>query len=245
VTDRDNDPRQRWDAERAGPDAWLQSVTASDAAASTHADRVFDAIEAALISGEIPLGSRLGEEALSRRLGVSRGTLREALRRLEGRGLVERLPHAGVRVVQLSQTDLIELYEMREPLEGMACRLAAQRMSDEEIRHLRTLLLQHRAAEKSPEAAHGLLDFHFLIAKASRSRRLEKLLSQDLYSLIRLCRLRIAQRAPRVARAGDEHRRILDAIEDRDAELAELLMRRHIATARRHLEQQYAEDKLS
>jgi DNA-binding GntR family transcriptional regulator len=213
------------------------------AASATHADRAFDAIESALISGEIPLGSRLGEEALSRRLGVGRGPLREALRRLEGRGLVERLPHAGVRVVQLTQTDLIELYEMREPLEGMACRLAAERMSDEEIAQLRSLLQEHRSTQGSPEAAHGILDFHLLIARASRSRRLEQLLSQDLYSLIRLSRLRSAQKAPRVARAGNEHLRILDAIEERDAELAELLMRRHIATARRHLEQQYIDEK--
>ncbi len=96
----------------------------------TQSDRVFELIERALVSGEIPLGSRLAEEQLSRRSGVSRGPMREALRRLEGRGLVVRLPHAGVRVVQLDRRDMAKLYEVRASLEGLACRLAAQTMSE-------------------------------------------------------------------------------------------------------------------
>ncbi len=223
------------------PGRWLQPADIS-ATAMTHTDRVFDAIEGALISGEIPLGSRLGEEALSRRLGVSRGPLREALRQLEGRGLVERLPHAGVRAIFLSRTDLIELYEMREPLEGMACRLAAERMSDADIAQMRHVLQQHRAGKTlKAEASHGEFDFHILVAQACRSRRLEKLLCHDLYSLVRLSRLRIAQLAPRAIGAADEHLSIMNAIANRDPELAEMLMRRHIAAARKHLEQNYVE----
>jgi DNA-binding GntR family transcriptional regulator len=244
----------KMDLERTGRDAnyeiqqriqlnaWLHQTEVPVAdVTSTHADRVFDAIENAMITGDIPLGCRLGEEALSRRLGVSRGTLREALRRLEGRGLVERLPRAGVRVVQMSLADLVELYEIRESIEGMACRLAAQRMSVEEIQHLRKLLLRFEdTPQPSDKPHHGWLDFHFLIAKASRSRRLEQILCQDLYSLIRLCRLRIAARSvARLERAQKDHLRILDAIEERDGELAEILMRRHVAAARNDLGQQY------
>ena len=91
----------------------------------THVDRVFEQIERAIVVGEFAPGSRLGEETLAERFGVSRGPLREALRQLEGRGLVVRLPHAGVRVVALGHEDLIELYEIRGNLEGLACRLAA------------------------------------------------------------------------------------------------------------------------
>ena len=208
----------------------------------THVDRVFEAIEEALISGEIPLGSKLGEEALSRRLGVSRGPLREALRQLEGRGLVERLPHAGVRAIHLRRSDLIELYEMREPLEGMACRLAAERMSDEDIERLRATLRAHQSgAKRQAEASHGELDFHILVAQACRSGRLERLLCHDLYSLIRLSRLRIAKIAPRSAGASGEHLAIMNAIANRDPELAEILMRRHISAARKHLEKNYVE----
>ena len=215
-------------------------VAAEDAAggAMTHADRIFTAIETALITGEIPLGSRLGEEALARQYGVSRGPLREALLRLEGRGLVERLPHAGARVVRMDQADLLELYEIREPLEGMACRLAAQRRTEADVEALRRALQLHGGPDVPAGAGRRLLDFHFLIARASRSRRLEQMLCQDLYFLIRLCRRRAALIAPRDDAAAKEHQRILEAIEERDGELAELLMRRHVAATRRHLSQQ-------
>jgi DNA-binding GntR family transcriptional regulator len=205
------------------------------ATSATRMDRVFEAIELALISGEIPPGSRLGEEVLCRRFGVGRGPLREALRRLEGRGLVARLPNAGVCAVAMQTADLIELYEIREPLEGTVCRLAAQRMSTEEIANLRLLLVQHRGSQAFRDGTHhGDLDFHYMLAKGARSKRLERLLCKDLYSLIRLCRLTIAHAPDRQLRAYRDHERILDAIEDRDADLAELLMRRHIASARHH-----------
>lgn len=209
----------------------------TSAAVATRMDQVFEAIEFALISGEIPPGSRLREEALCQRFGVGRGPLREALRRLEGRGLVERLPNAGVCAVLLQTADLIELYEIREPLEGAICRLAAQRMSAAEIAELRLLLVRHRTSQAFQDGTHyGDFDFHYLLAKSARSKRLEQFLCKDLYSLIRLCRFAIAHASGRQHQAYRDHERILDAIEDRDPDLAELLMRRHIAAARRRFE---------
>jgi DNA-binding GntR family transcriptional regulator len=199
----------------------------------TQAARLFEAIEHALITGEYAPGTRLGEKTLSRRFGVSRGPLREALRHLEGRGLVVRLPHAGVRVVSLGETDLDELYEIRQSLEATACRLAAQRITADEVAGLRALLARHRTSEAFREGRHyGNLDIHYLIVKAARSSRLERFLCTDLYSLIRLCRFANADAPGKPERAHQEHERIVDAIEDRDAELAELLMRRHIAASR-------------
>ncbi len=75
---------------------------------ATLSDRVFDELEQEIVSGQIAMGTKLGEEVLAARFGVSRGPLREALRRLEGRALVERTAHAGVRVVNLDTRDLIE-----------------------------------------------------------------------------------------------------------------------------------------
>jgi DNA-binding GntR family transcriptional regulator len=207
----------------------------------THADRVFEEIERAIVTGEFAPGSRLGEEALAARLGISRGPLREALRRLEGRGLVVRLPHAGVRVVTLTHEDLIELYEIRSNLEGLACRLAAQRMSAEEIDALEALLRRHADDEhlRSGESyfqEHGAFDFHFVIARLSRSRRLEQLLCHDYYSLTRMFRFHTGHKPGRPRQAYKDHLRIWEALRDRDAELSELLMRRHVEAARRELE---------
>ena len=96
-------------------------------------DVVAERIEAAIFSGQIEPGSRLSEQGLALSLGVSRGPLREAIRRLEGRKLLERTPNIGVRVAQVSLKDLNEILQMREALEGLACSLAAVHMPDAEI----------------------------------------------------------------------------------------------------------------
>ncbi len=205
----------------------------------TQSDRLFDSLENAIVTGEFPLGSRLGEEALARRFGASRGPLREALRRLEGRGLVVRLPHAGVRVVSLDEADLDELYDIRVSLEGTATRLATERSTEAEIGAFRTLVASSQHLDSLREGRHsGVLDLHYLIAKASRSRRLERLLCGELYSLIRLCRFALAHTPGKPERARRDHERIIDAIEDRDGELAELLMRRHVEASRSDFQRQ-------
>lgn len=210
--------------------------TTSDLGHRTQSDRVFEEVERALVSGDIPLGSRLGEEQLSRRFGVSRGPMREALRRLEGRGLVVRLPHAGVRVVQLDRQDMVELYEVRASLEGLACRRAAETMTEASFDRLDALLRKHREAEalqadRSYHQEYGELDFHFVLAQHCGSRRLTQLLCRDLYSIMRLFRFKTGHVLGRPLRAFVDHERILQAMRHRDGELAELLMRRHVAAA--------------
>lgn len=222
----------------------MKSMDTGQPQALTQSDRLFDSIENAIISGEYPLGARLGEEALARRFGASRGPLREALRRLEERSLVVRLPHAGVRVATLDEADLQELYDIRVSLEGTACRLAAEHATEAEIAAFRALVASSDHIDSLREGRiSGALDLHYLIAKASRSRRLERLLCGDLYSLIRLCRLAFAHTPGKPERAKRDHERIIDAIEDRDAELAELLMRRHVEASRRDFQRQRAESR--
>jgi DNA-binding GntR family transcriptional regulator len=204
---------------------------------STRGDRIFRELEFDIVSGKLPMGAKLGEETLAARFGVSRGPLREALRRLEGGGLVVRLPHLGVRVVQLSKSDLAEVYEIREVLEGLAARLAAERMSYEE-RHALKDLLQNHLDLASHEGrifpqAFGDEDIHYGIAKGAGSYLLKRLLCGDLYSLIRLCRYRTT--GPDQVYAYKDHIRIVDAIYNRDGEMAEILMRRHIVSARDRL----------
>src|SRR4051794_19411623 len=92
------------------------------------ADEAFGKIVEAITAGDFKPGGRIAEAALARQLGISRGPLREALGRFEGR-LVERKPHVGVKVIDLSDKDLVELFAVREALEGMACRLAAMTAS--------------------------------------------------------------------------------------------------------------------
>jgi DNA-binding GntR family transcriptional regulator len=207
----------------------------------TLADNIRQKLISAIVEGEIPQGSKVSEVELATRYGVSRGPLREAMRDLEGLRLVERKPHAGVRVVALNCEELKEIFTIREALEGMAARLAATEMSDQEINSLRKLLELHESKVRESQGQsyfqqHGDLDFHLRILSGSGNRRLYKLMGDELYQLILMYRRQSSQRPSRPLRALEEHKRICDAIEARDPELAEMLMRRHIQGAKNSLQ---------
>ncbi len=209
---------------------------------TTLTERLFDALQRAIVEGEIPQGSKISEPELARQHGVSRGSLREAIARLEAHKLVERKPNLGARVVTLSYGQLIEIFQLREALEGMAARLAAQNMSEGEIEELRTLLDQHgeQIAEQHGQAyfqKQGDLDFHYRIVQGSKNRQLISLLCDDLYHLLRMYRYQFGMRSKRSQQAFDEHHYLLNALAAHDEEMAELLMRQHVRSSRRNVEE--------
>ncbi|MFO7909485.1 GntR family transcriptional regulator [Vreelandella aquamarina] len=211
----------------------------------TLAERVFHQLQDAIVRGEIAPGSKITEPGLSKTYGISRGPLREAMRRLEAHRLIERVPHVGARVVQLSMRELLELFDLREALESMAARLAAEHMTADEIAGLRNVLAVHEGQDdlKSGEAYYqreGDLDFHYRIVLGSHNKMLMNLLCDDLYYLVRLYRTQFSASGSRPHRAFVEHHRIVDAIEAGDAELAELLMRRHVSASRENVADRYA-----
>ncbi len=212
---------------------------------ATLADRVFEQLRRAIVEGEIAPGSKISEPEMAARFGISRGPLREAMRRLESTNLVERRPNLGARVVTLTSEQLIEIYVVREALEGMAARLAAEHMADEAIEELKHLLEQHRreVAREYWQAyfqKEGDMDFHYRIVKGSGNQRLIGILCDDLYHLARMYRCQFGMGSDRARDALKEHALIVDAIAERDGELAELLMRRHIRTSRRGVERRLA-----
>ena len=190
-----------------------------------------------IVLGNLSPGEKLNEVELATRFNVSRGPVREALRRLAERSLVVFSPNAGARVIRHSLDDILHLLDIREHLEGVAAKLAAEHMTVDEKADLRSLLEAHsiavasnrdRAYVQHPED----LDFHFVIIKASRNPILFNILCCDFYARLRIFRNHHKNIPGRGERALEEHRRILVAIEEGDSELAELLMRRHIAAAR-------------
>jgi DNA-binding GntR family transcriptional regulator len=218
------------------PDAAAQEPTA------TLAERLFQTLTDAILQGELPLGSKISEPALARRYGVSRGPLREALHRLQERKLITRSANHGARVIERTPQALYELFVVREALEGIAVREAVLRCSDADIQALRDSVVRHeaevQALSESEPYVHGSpnRDFHFLIAYASRNPFLISLLCAELYPLLRLFRAQTNDTRKRREQSVMEHKRILTAMEERDPELAEVLMRRHIAAARRSRE---------
>ena len=220
--------------------------TPSDASESeTIADRVFQQLRAAIVEGQIPAGSKISEPEMAARFGISRGPLREAMRRLESTNLVERRPNVGARVITLTSTQLLEIYVIREALEGMAARLAAEHMSDDAIEELKDLMEHHRrdVARDFWQAyfqKEGDMDFHYRIVQGSGNRRLIAILCDDLYHLARMYRCQFGMGGDRAREALREHELIVDSIAERDGELAELLMRRHIRASRRAVEARLA-----
>ncbi|MFA5372217.1 MAG: GntR family transcriptional regulator [Sideroxydans sp.] len=189
-----------------------------------------------IVTGELAQGQKLNEAELAESFGMGRGPLREALRHLEGMRLVKRIPNVGARVVVLDRKTLSDLYAVREALEGMACRIAATQLTDAEISQLSKLLDKHEqqireGGGKVYSQSEGDLDFHYQIARGSRNQMLMDLLGNEQYQLLRMCRYRTSRKANRTQPALQQHRQIVAALEQRDGELAELLMRRHIQGA--------------
>jgi len=209
-------------------------------------DTLAERIEAAIVSGELQPGSKLREQTLALSLGVSRGPLREAIRRLEGRKLLQRTPNIGVSVAAISPNDFYELLQLREVLEGLACSLAAKNMTDEELEGLAELLDQHQQ-QRSVQDGVGYyqeskdFDFHFRIVRGSQNMRLAQMLCDDLYYLLKVYRFKSSTKSGRAKQALGEHRDIVAALMRRDPEDAEQKMRLHIRNSRRYIEEQIKE----
>ncbi|ASG08739.1 GntR family transcriptional regulator [Vibrio anguillarum] len=214
---------------------------------NTKSENLTEYLIEAIVEGRIAPGSKISEPELAKRFQVSRGPLREAIMRVEGLGLIERVSHVGARVIELSPGKLVELYAVREALEGMAARLAARNISPSELQGLEALLSTHSNHIEQVEGAsyfhqHGDFDFHYRIIKASRNHKLVTLLCDELYHLLRMYRYQSPRSHSRPKEALDEHKYILQAIKNRDEELAEMLMRRHISGSRILIEQQIVKE---
>jgi DNA-binding GntR family transcriptional regulator len=198
----------------------------------TRGDEVFNRILELIYSAELAPGMVVNELALANRFGVSRGPIREAIRRLQGIQLVSREPYMRARVVSLSTEGILQLFQMREALEGYACRLAARGMSDEDIA---ALIADFEADHRCPPTGEKRFDFHERIVRASGNRRIIDTLCGDLYHLLRIYR-RISGAVPeRKELAYAEHWQILRALKMRDGDLAESLMRSHVERAGLHV----------
>ncbi|MBL9122035.1 MAG: GntR family transcriptional regulator [Planctomycetaceae bacterium] len=201
-------------------------------------DDVVARLEQLILTGTLKPGEKVLEQALSARLGVSRGPLREAIRTLEARRLLQRKPFAGVRVAKFTIDEIDELLITREALEGMACRLAAENMTLREIRQLRASCdaLNELVASAGVAAAFQKGrddDLHLQIAQGSHNRLLADMICRDLYPLLGLFRYYTAQlRGGDFASSFRQHSGIIAAIERRQPDLAEQRMRKHIAQSR-------------
>ncbi|WP_108445563.1 GntR family transcriptional regulator [Halomonas denitrificans] len=196
----------------------------------SNAQRLRDALEDDIINGRRTPGERLDTEALCREFDVSRTPVREAVQQLVASGLVTVVPKKGTFVAKVGLDQLIEMFEVMAELEGMCGRLAARRISEEELVALREAMERCEVAARGGDTDEYYYEnegFHHAIYAASHNGFLAdeaRQLKQRLKPYRRL-QLQVRQR---MGRSLAEHREILDAIEGGDAASAERLMRDHV-----------------
>lgn len=192
--------------------------------------QIFNRIRDDILSGNYTPGEELKEATLGKQLGVSRTPVREALRQLDLEGLVEIAPNRGAKVIGISRKDVEDIYHMRARLEGLAARKAAEQIKEEELAELEEVILLSEFHVKKPESKQMVrLDgrFHEIMYRASGSRMLEHVLT-DFLHYVKMARSHSVKTEHRAQESVKEHKRILEAIRQRDGDLAEQLANEHI-----------------
>jgi DNA-binding GntR family transcriptional regulator len=191
-------------------------------------DGVYEHLKLEILMGKLPSGERLGEIALAERLGVSRTPVREAVQRLVQDGLVEVEANKGARVRALSFQEIEDTYAVREALDGLAARLAAEHRTAEDLGRIRAALQKLETLPETDylEQTATDLEFHAAIALASRNAVLNGVLRGISETVVRIKQLtRTTNQSPQT-RA--DHHAILNAIEEQDLKAAEHAARAHV-----------------
>ena len=194
---------------------------------------VFESLREAIIQGILKPGERMMELQLAEELGVSRTPVREAIRKLELEGFVVMVPRKGAYVAGITYKDITDVFEVRAALEALAAGLAAQRITEEELEKLERSVVQIGEVVEN-ENINALVEydseFHEIIYQASRNKRL-KLIVVHLHEQIHRFRQITLSQPGRNRLALEEHKKLVDAISDRNVELAMTLAREHIENA--------------
>lgn len=208
----------------------------------SRAHRVYEYLHQSIREGRFANGERIREEEVARSLGVSRTPVREAITRLQDRGLFELSPK-GIVVARLGRPQIIELYAFREILEGSAARLAAQHASPSEIAQLKEIVEQFHRYSKSPARLVRVnRTFHDAIYEASHNRYLQRSLA-ELQDTLMLLPATTFEVKGRPLAAVTEHRKIVAGIERRNPDEAEAAARAHILSAQQvRLHQLFQDD---
>lgn len=207
------------------------------------ADWAFERLQEAIFEGEIEPGQHLAVPTLAEQLNISRSPVREAVQRLIREGLAEEQPHRGAVVAVYGAGELAAVYEIREVLEGLAARLAAQHADESFVDDLTEAHEQHEIVVKADDqSAHVAQDmrFHELTRQAAGNAWLAELLDQ-IRGRIQLAMLSTSVSGGK-EQAVREHREILRAIQQRDPEAAERAARAHVARLRDALRARAAGD---
>ena len=191
-------------------------------------------IERLIMTGELPVGSRINESELSQRFNTSRGPIREALRALEEAGLVRNEKNRGVFVREIAFEEADEIYELREALEEIIGRRVALAIKPDAVERLRAMLDAMRSAAQAQDVeqyAQLNLQFHEILLDTAGSKKLTETYKR-LVKELHLFRMRALDSGGGLRVSADEHRDIVDAIASGDPDTAGRALRQHVAGSR-------------
>jgi DNA-binding GntR family transcriptional regulator len=215
--------------------------------ASRIVDTVYQSLREAILAGNLQAGQQLSVPELARQLSVSRSPIREAVLQLVADGLANEQPRKGVVVATIELADLLEIHEIREFTEALSARLCAERIDASGVATLREIISQQEVCVANEDAA-GYFDtnmaFHHAIGTFARNPRLVDILT-SLEGQMRIGLQRISLEGEQRREGVREHSKIVSAIERRDGERAERLMREHIAKTKKRLAQKLREVRSS
>jgi len=194
---------------------------------------VYEQVRTAIQNGQLKIGERVTEVALASKLGVSRTPVRDAISKLETEGLLTNVPRRGLIVTSLSHQQIVELYTMREVLEGAAGRLTALGASETELLTLKNLVdSEAEFLNDTARLSEINRQFHNLMALAAHNRYLLASLQQLSVTMSLLPSL--LQEGGRAEAAHRQHLEIVEALLRRDAAAAEDAVRAHIRSSQQH-----------
>ncbi len=200
---------------------------------ASRSETAYQQLKRAMQMGELQPGTRIRETEIAERYNISRTPVREAIRRLEADGLISFVPHHGAVVAQLDHQQTMELYDLREVLEGTAAAFAARHASAAEIAELEELVANEEPIQNDPQKLADLNRlFHSVLFRAAHNRFLERSLLGLRDSMALLGRTTLGLPG-RYDTAHAEHIEMVTAIANRDPDTAEAAGRKHIRNAQR------------
>lgn len=205
----------------------------SDSLSNSLRGKVFTQLQNEILNGKYQPGDSLIETRLSEELGVSRTPIREAIRQLELEGLVQSIPNKGAIVKGISSQDIQDIYTIRMMIEGLAARWAAEKITHDELEELKEALDMEEFYTMKNDTEHLLKfdsKFHDIIFKASKSKPLMHTLS-TFHHYVQRARNASLSSPGRATEVLLEHKAILQAIVEGDAERAEKLTTQHVRNA--------------
>jgi len=217
------------------------SVAKPDQTASGMIDRTTateaatKALRAIILSGEIAAGTPLRQDEVARRLGVSRTPLREALQRLEAEGLVRLDVHKGAVVAKPSIAQVSEIFELQQVLEAIAGRRATVLCTEADLAELRAMLAEHAMTDDPATWEQGNVAFHSRLYEIAQKPLVSEMIGR-LRNRSRLYVHMLAASPQGRHRADSEHREMVEALADRDADRIEALIKLHLQTTLEWLE---------